>query len=883
MKKYILLVIIFTFCITVLHAKWQTLKTNDFTIFYCQNEDYAWEVINILEHYKSGPQLFFGQQKKNVPIVIEDLGAFFNAYASPIFYNIHLFQYAPGFNTLGFTQNHFRIAAIHEYTHILHTTKAEGTLAALNKYFGNLFLPNLFAPLWFIEGAAVHQESKQSSFEGALNDGFYDAYIAALVYDNKLPKIYKATSFPLEFPRYESYYLFGGKFMDFLIKKYGDHKFRVFMEYNSGSFSTFFSPLVPSLGMDKHAKKVYGKSFDQLWQVWINSEKEKYSDFRQTGIKITTKGWNVVSLLKNGYDLYYFRSYPQKTNLFQSFEFNQIVKMDAKTSDEKVIFSANSNFSAHPKIHENKLFFTLNELKKGYDNISNRTFGYESVLYSKNLETGEVERILKEKIRAFEVLDSWTFIYSKDRKGTFGTDIFIYDSVKREKQFLFQTDYLINEIVKKTDDIYYVSARRNWENFGIYELSLDSRAFEQIINTDYSETNIFLNGSYLYFAANYDKVHRTYAYDFDSRELFRANDDFSKCPTMLTFNGKYGGKHLYYIGLNSNGYDIYKTPLNLTKFTLPNLPAISEKPAFQNLNVETHNTGLKENLKTLYPKIRYPFVYVDKDESAFGLGFLGADALGYIPMYNIILAYDTKDQMFKSISTINTNFFTPFESSFEYNNFDDDLFRFSIGYPVIKSLVRKVQKLDVGTFLDYYDDFGRREIAPFVHGQFKWSKTVVNYLLYVPYEPKYSNLGEDRFGSYFNFDIKQYIYKSELKLKIKSAYDPDNSDEVLDEIRGYRDPLQGKKGFIYALEYSMPLLKIRKGSWNPNAYVEDMIVTLFNDGALDGSGRVQNTFGIELHFETTLFFGMLPLDTGISVARNRENDKELVIFIKSEW
>jgi hypothetical protein len=40
---------------------------------------------------------------------------------------------------------------------------------------------------------------------------------------------------------------------------------------------------------------------------------------------------------------------------------------------------------------------------------------------------------------------------------------------------------------------------------------------------------------------------------------------------------------------------------------------------------------------------------------------------------------------------------------------------------------------------------------------------------------------------------------------------------------------------LLTLEYSLPLLKIRKGLWNPNIYFEDLYCTFFTEGSYKNS------------------------------------------------
>jgi hypothetical protein len=59
------------------------------------------------------------------------------------------------------TDDWLRLAFTHEFTHILHLDRSEGWARAVRSIFGRtpLAFPNVFLPIWQIEGLAVYEES----------------------------------------------------------------------------------------------------------------------------------------------------------------------------------------------------------------------------------------------------------------------------------------------------------------------------------------------------------------------------------------------------------------------------------------------------------------------------------------------------------------------------------------------------------------------------------------------------------------------------------------------------------------------------------------------------------------------------------------------------
>ncbi|MDI6794380.1 MAG: hypothetical protein QME81_16200 [bacterium] len=79
------------------------------------------------------------------------------------------------------------------------------------------------------------------------------------------------------------------------------------------------------------------------------------------------------------------------------------------------------------------------------------------------------------------------------------------------------------------------------------------------------------------------------------------------------------------------------------------------------------------------------------------------------------------------------------------------------------------------------------------------------------------------------------------------------------------------------LEYSRPLLKIRKGLWNPNLFFEDLCLALFTDAAFSEE-ETQLSGGIELQQETGAFFG-LKFAPALGLAYNKEGETTVYLQV----
>ncbi len=95
-----------------------------------------------------------------------------------------------------------------------------------------LFFPNIFLPVWTLEGNAVYHESKDSKF-GRNNSTYADMIMRTEAAYDGLKSIDKASHFPREWPMGNVPYLYGGLFVQYLERTYGTGSFAAYMHENA--------------------------------------------------------------------------------------------------------------------------------------------------------------------------------------------------------------------------------------------------------------------------------------------------------------------------------------------------------------------------------------------------------------------------------------------------------------------------------------------------------------------------------------------------------------------------------------------------------------------------------------------------------------------------
>ncbi|HHT47812.1 MAG TPA: hypothetical protein GXZ98_00765 [Firmicutes bacterium] len=849
---------------------WQALKTEYFTVFYPSGlEEVAREVLQILEYYRPEVEKLTGNRQYHLPVVIDDTGILPNGMANPFYYYVHLFWYPPKAGMLGTVEDWNALVAVHEYTHILQMTNAGKGPKVLCNIFGNLFSPNVWVPCWVIEGITVYSESRLSNYQGRLNDGKFDAYIGARVAADRFPSILDATFSPHEF-QLEGIYTHGGLFFDYLAQTYGEEK-----------LTEFFTVRGSSLGaLDQSAEEVFGKSFPLLWEEWKEYETERFKDFTIDGERITTDGWYISNPVVAAGEqdemlLCYIREKEIKTGPGRSYSSAEIVVRNLATQEEKVAVATTSSFSLPLKVRGHKLYYGVYELKPGYDNALNSGYGAYAELREKDLRSGKDRLVLAGDLRAYELLPDGSVLYATALKEGFGSKLYLYHP-EAGSRLLFEVPYLIDEMAADGGRIVF-SARKKGENNDLYLFTLETGEFTPLVTTAYGEYGITLAGDRLFFHANYQQVYGVYCYKLSTGQVYKmTTGNYATEPAYDETRGE-----LYFVGLHAEGFDLYRQKAAFSPYQLPApLPERGLSWAEKGIAVEAKPGGYGDNLRTLTPKMMLPYFSPLDDGYVAGLYFLGTDAIGHLPGYQIGFLYDSVAKRWGTDTLVLLNLFPPFFVNLGYLSFADRPFYLDFNYPFYNRLSPGLSQITVGLACSYGKGLGA-ELIPYTSLGFSYPGTRLNFQLQTPVEDL-DYIGKDkRVGYYGGVEANRLLGKGELSLKVQGFIDPDNQNGVFPLIRGYREGLAAKKGAVATLEYSHPLSQVRAGNWRLSTYLEDLYASLFVDAAFPDEGQYQLAYGVELSQELKIACAWLTitLTPGVRLGFDRDGESFVHFFL----
>jgi hypothetical protein len=246
--------------------RFRTISTARFDIHFHQGEEaLAQSLARIVEEVATTLASTLGPASGRVQVVLVDQNDQANGWASPLPYNtIEISAATPASDSeIGNVDDWLRLVFTHEYTHIVHLSRAQGWIGGLRRVLGRqpLLYPNLYEPIWQIEGIATWQESAQTA-GGRVPAGDFRVLLERAAAEKRLTSLDRASSRLVRWPSGTAPYLYGGYFHQYLADRYGAESLRRLTDETSRRLPYFGS---------RAFKKVFGKPLGQLWRDFQQS------------------------------------------------------------------------------------------------------------------------------------------------------------------------------------------------------------------------------------------------------------------------------------------------------------------------------------------------------------------------------------------------------------------------------------------------------------------------------------------------------------------------------------------------------------------------------------------------------------------------------------
>lgn len=892
-KHFLALIILILPMLLSAWANYESISNPYFKIFYRKGwESSALNLLQTMEYYRPYVEKLTGNKLGQIPFVIEDMGNIVNGYTNPVGIKIAVFAYPPSEGELSVGEDWWQMVGVHEYIHMAQITKVSGEPALLRSIFGNMLYPNLYQPNWMSEAITVYGESGMDKYSGRMNGGYYPSIVTSLAKEGKLPSITKAGYNSSDFTL-ANHYVFGGSFYKYLADTYGADKFPILFDYTGSSLFSYLNPIYSNLSLDAAYKEAFGKSLIELWNEWQSHEIRKPVSLPRQ--PVTTDGWDKSNLTWHDNSLYFTAYRRDKTGPFSSFGSYTLKRMHNPDYGVRLetIVSQDTDFPAGFKLQGNNLYYSRQEMKKGFGNNEYNGLGVLTEIWQKHLYSGQSQKLITGPIRSFCISSDGNTLYlSEDDEFHDKSRLYRYDINTKQKAPIVQVDLLVNSL-HYLDGRLILSGKGFLKNTDIYEFSLSDYTLKPLVSTPYAENVVQVSGSKIIYESVYDGHKGCYSFDLNTGRIGKIGDfDY-----ISSYCSAPDGKN-YFLALNSDGVDVYSDLLHSVAFNLPSedSPAAYEKleagKDFMILDkYPVFRGGYGANIgHMLWPRmLRFPIIEPDEKGEIQYLGVVlaGNDILGDFPLWMATLLYDLPSKKFGFETTLQNEFFRPISQTISYSSLPKSSITADQSIQLLTRMNRGIKNVWTGFGLTTSGGFIRKLWYPYLGTSFGWGSgkaSMVNALMYET--TKYWPSDRDRLGWQGNLVLKQKLGPwMEFNSNLKMAFDPDaDIDEVFGNIRGYSKSWDHNKGTTFRNTINAPIIRVREGIWNPNIYLDDICLGLFYDGAI--TGDKQPTLdrwagGIELIGEFSLGY-MGSLDLGLRVAYNKDGKITPSLVISNE-
>ena len=820
----ILLVFCFLFFaipVSALRGNWNLYSTDYYDIYYPSGyENYVEEMVYYLEEYREDILEVTGNSGDLKPnIVVQDMGVLSNGFANAGEIKITNFTSTPEpYLSINSFESWPGSLVLHEYTHLAQMNNSSNFLS----WFGNIYSPNIFTPLWFKEGIAIYGESMPGEYGGRSDDGYYDALIGDKIAGDNIPDLNEMTY------RHDNYF-YGSRFVDYLIEEYGEDSFGQFIRLMGSGFSP---------GFEATAKVIYNRGFEELYDDWKHYERERYKpEDVNRDLLVETEGQGEIYDFAVGGDRIYYLEHEVMNPgpLRNQFVFS-LKSCDLSGGNSEVI----KEFNYYPhgiQYVDGELYFGSRNVQRGKDElVENSGFEYMAGLYRYDISDGEIELLFSDKFKDFAVVEDKIYYVKEmpDRGSEF------WSFVDGEKERLGRSERLFAEL-EPADDGLFASGKLRGGSWGIYSLEPENLNYEILLESPQREMFLKNGENGLYYTANYGGEYAVYRYENNGGNVTRlSNDDYAS-------GGLVYGNFLYYMGLD-DGRAVLAAEVEERSFTVPE----AEEPIDFGVDLregQVDNPGTHNYSKLLSPDVRFPAI-------------VGTDVIGYNQYSLFYFGY--LDFSFRS------RLLQPLIFDFSFNSLSDEYrgenVNLSLNYPVYRSMSPGISGIDLGissnlssSYVNTYFEFAfpRQRAGADLRG----------------------NIDDLTFAGNLRYDY----YLSDSSFRLEGDIYP--RDDRPNWQRLARIDFDGDDDYWYrfSMDYVHKLFEINGGFWWPNFFIGDIYGSVFGEGAR--SGEVENySLGYELNIESGAFYGMsdFAISPGVYYSSQRGIDgPQFYLSIKS--
>ena len=527
---------------------WKTASTEHFHLNYPETVEQSTVHLSAKyfeEAYSLHTKTFNWKPRGKVEVVLIDNTDEANGLTSILPYNwIILYVVAPrAESTLSNYNNWLRLLIFHEFAHTVHLDAVAGMWRPVRFILGQTAAPNGMQPVWIKEGLATYLESTRTG-KGRANASLTEMMVRTAVLEQRFPKISEADGFQWEWPSYNLAYLFGVEFVEYLANTYGEEKIVAFTERTRRS-PVFFM-------INRHAKKVFGKTFYQLWKDWEKSLEIKYAEFLNPNTSFTSsfslhtkekdEQQEAPSISPDGQLIAYASTSPHHGNEIKilNLKTKKITKFAVQHEATQMAWTPDSSKIIYSALQRHKRYNRFFDLWE-YDVKSKK---------HKRLTSGMRARDPVVSPDGKEIL----FVRGDER----GDNLYVY-TLETRKAKLF-TKETLNHVQlsrpswSKKNNLIAVSVHRLEEGWKMYLLNPKTKSFARISKSvaDERDASWQENGEKLFYISDAKGIFNLFVYDAKHQSIAQA----SHLKTGIFSPSSADGKTVYAQVYNADGYEL---------------------------------------------------------------------------------------------------------------------------------------------------------------------------------------------------------------------------------------------------------------------------------------------------------------------------------------
>ncbi|MBN2358664.1 MAG: PD40 domain-containing protein [Deltaproteobacteria bacterium] len=613
---------------------WHTIESSCCTVHYPQRLlPLAQRVASIADASHATVTEFLGAVPGDrVQIVVEDETDSANGWALTVPYNtVHIFAVAPdNYSTLGDTDDWLRSLVLHEYTHIVHLDTVGGIPRLVKGLFGKLWAPNQAQPIWWIEGLAVYAESRFTS-GGRVRASLYDMFLRTAALDDELWTLDELSTGKRAYPYGASSYLYGGRFLDFLARRYGEGVFRTIS-------ARYGAQLVP-FGLNRAAREALDKSYDNLYAEFLAEVREQARQVRDrtqalgadASQRLTRLGNNVRQPVVGSDGTVYLYGSPRDDT-------PALYRYDVGRGQAQRLFELHG-FEGMTALPDGTLLLAQPEV---FDNA----YAFYD-LYRIDPRSGRSERLtrgLRGREPAALPDGSGAIFVRRDGERCALARLDLDTDQVADIRLFEDGSQFYTPAVAPDGQSAVISMWRPGGFRDLWRVDLVSGELQQLTADRALDLDpVFAPDGRLLFTSDRSGVFQIHALDLGSGRLTQLSNvvsgAFAPRPTS-------DGAQIYFVGFTVDGYDLFGLPAERT-LDLPGSVSYERPlahPSPQPLQLET---SVYDPLPTLLPHAWIPVLTVDGAGPVLGAAVAGQDAVG-VHQYTLQATYGTESGAFNA-------------------------------------------------------------------------------------------------------------------------------------------------------------------------------------------------------------------------------------------